>query len=89
MPQKKSALNETVNEESLPTSNERSFDEYIEEHSTRIRDIADEYRQRFRYISSSNTIGHSVCVCVCVCVLVESSKVRLLNYIEFSSIIIF
>ena len=85
MPQKKSALNETVNEESLPTSNERSFDEYIEEHSTRIRDIADEYRQRFRYISSSNTIGHSVCVFV----LVESSKVRLLNYIEFSSIIIF
>ena len=64
MPHKRSALNETVNEESLPTTDARSFDEYIEEHATRIRDIVDEYRQRFRYISSSNTIGRSVCVCV-------------------------
>jgi len=48
MPHKRSALNETVNEESLPTSDERSFDEYIEEHSTRIREIVDEYRMRFR-----------------------------------------
>ena len=38
--------------------------------------IVDEYRQRFRYVSSGNTIGRSVCVCVCVCVLVESSKER-------------
>ena len=67
MPQKKSALNEVANEESLPTTDARSFDEYIEEHATRICDIVDEYRHRYRYISSSNTIGRSVCVCVCVC----------------------
>ena len=48
MPQKKSALNESANEESLPTTDARSFDVYIEEHSTRIREIVDEYRMRFR-----------------------------------------
>jgi len=72
VPQKKSALNETVNEESLPTSDAHSYDQYVDEHAARIRDIVDEYGQRFRYVSSGNTIGRSVCVCV----LVESSKER-------------
>jgi len=41
-------LNEAVNEESLPTADERSFEEYVQGHNERIREIVEEYQRRFR-----------------------------------------
>jgi len=55
-------LNEAVNEESLPTSDARNFEQYVQ-NNERIREIVDEYRTRFRYLSSSNTI---MCLYICV-----------------------
>jgi len=54
-------VNEAANEESLPTSDARSFEQYVDEYGARIRGIVDEYRQKFRYVTSCNTISHSVC----------------------------
>jgi len=78
------AVNEVVNETSIPTSSgDMSFDQFIEDNANYIRQIVDTYRQRFGcmcvcyFVFTHNKL---LCVCVrkCFCMLIFAS-LSLLN----------